>query len=254
MGWIYKITSPTGKPYIGQTWQSNPYKRWSKHKNPKASGCRHVSNAIQKYGPENMKFEPLYEISYETHGYRWKEFLDFWEKYEIEAHDSFTPNGYNLQRGGRKFGDMADETKEIIRRKATGRRASEKTKKKMSISRTGENNHFFGRKHSKETLEKLSLAKKGKPSGRKVTDEQKLKAKNTREQNADKHNYASGARITHAKSVDKLSMDGQYIETFESILQAAQSIGRTDAGIRNCLKGKGEHSGGFRWRLSQTPA
>lgn len=251
MGWIYKITSPVGKSYIGQTWKSNAYIRWTKHKNEKASKCRAVRNAIIYHGAENMLFEPLYEISYKTHGYRWKEFLDFWEKYEIAEEDTLSPNGYNLHPGGKNHA-MSEESKQILREKATGKKATKETKAKMSISHTGERNHFFGMKHSKQALEKMSLAKKGKPSGRTVTDEQKLKAKNTREKNTDKHKYLSGAKHPHSVSVDKFTLDGEFIESFESILQAAQSIGVGDVGIRNCLKGKGKQSGGFIWKRSPT--
>ena len=245
MGWIYKITSPVGKSYIGQTVAKNAQTRWNKHIS-EASGCRAVRNAIIYHGAENMRFETLYEISYETHGYRWKEFLNFWEKYEIAAEDSMSPNGYNLQTGGGNYG-IADETKQLMREKATGRKATKETKAKMSTAHTGDRNPFFGMKHSKQALEKMSLAKKGKP-GRTVTDELKLKIKNTREKNIGKHNYASGAKHPHSVSVDKFTLDGEFIESFESILQAAQSIGVGDVGIRNCLKGKGKQSGGFVWK------
>lgn len=252
MGWIYKITSPIGKCYYGQTWSKNPYTRWSRHLN-KSSGCRAVRNAIKYYGAENMLFEPLYEISYETHGYRWKEFLNFWEKYEIAEEDTLSPNGYNLHKGGQRYGSIADETRQLMREKKIGMKATKETKAKMSISHTGERNHFFGMKHSTQALEKMSLAKKGKPSGRTVTDEQKLKAKNTREKNTDKHQYLSGAKHPHSVSVDKFTLDGEFIESFESILQAAQSIGVGDVGIRNCLKGKGKQSGGFVWKRKTSP-
>jgi hypothetical protein len=43
----------------------------------------------------------------------------------------------------------------------TGRKASAKTKEKMRIAHTGENNHFFGRTHSEESKVQISDAKKG---------------------------------------------------------------------------------------------
>ena len=52
---IYKITSPSGKNYIGQTKQAFN-ERWKGHCK-KSSNCLLLKRAIQKYGRENMKTE-----------------------------------------------------------------------------------------------------------------------------------------------------------------------------------------------------
>jgi group I intron endonuclease len=94
LGYIYKLTSPSGKSYIGQTIQEPP-KRFSKHKTKafQEEGCRALSNAIRKYGWENFTIE-IIDTSYE-----WD--LDFLECEYIEMYDTFYPNGYNLTKGGR---------------------------------------------------------------------------------------------------------------------------------------------------------
>ncbi len=57
-----------------------------------------------------------------------------------------------------------------------GKKHSEETKKKMSISRTN-HNPFKGKKHSKETIEKMRLASTGKKNnlGKKWSEEHKEK-------------------------------------------------------------------------------
>jgi hypothetical protein len=57
-GIIYKITSPSGKAYVGQTVRSFE-KRMQEHKS-KFSGCTYLKRAIQKYGDE-MKYEIIEE-------------------------------------------------------------------------------------------------------------------------------------------------------------------------------------------------
>lgn len=53
MGWIYMITSPSGKSYIGQT--IRPIQtRLKEHRTGKSSDCVAIYNAIQKYGWENF--------------------------------------------------------------------------------------------------------------------------------------------------------------------------------------------------------
>lgn len=58
-----------------------------------------------------------------------------------------------------------------------GRPCTEETRKKMSESRSGEKNHFFGKKLSKEHREKLRLSHLGKI--RVQTEEEKLKRSKT---------------------------------------------------------------------------
>jgi group I intron endonuclease len=74
---IYKITSPSGKIYIGQS--TNIEKRWSTYKKLQCKGQIKLFNSLKKYGHEAHKFEVLEEcdkdqlIQKETH---WKQHYD----------------------------------------------------------------------------------------------------------------------------------------------------------------------------------
>jgi len=57
---------------------------------------------------------------------------------------------------------MEDTTNKVIKRFRP--KASEETKKKMSISLSGKNNPNYGKSMSEEQKKKISLSKKGKPS------------------------------------------------------------------------------------------
>ena len=65
-GIIYKITSPSGKIYIGQTKKNLEY-RWKQHvkdaMNENRKRCRIFHSAIQKYGKENMIREVVCECN-----------------------------------------------------------------------------------------------------------------------------------------------------------------------------------------------
>jgi len=56
---IYKITSPTGRVYIGQS--TNIEGRWSGYHKLRAKGQVKLYNSLVKYGPENHKYEVLLE-------------------------------------------------------------------------------------------------------------------------------------------------------------------------------------------------
>lgn len=87
---IYRLTSPSGKVYIGQTIDTIQ-QRWREHKNRR--GCLKIHGAIKKYGPANFLVEKI--CSAES----WQE-ADRIETRLIEAHDSIA-RGYNITAGGR---------------------------------------------------------------------------------------------------------------------------------------------------------
>ena len=105
MGFIYKITSPSNKPYVGQTKRKVPEKRWKEHCQNSLSGnshCTALVNAIRKYGAENMKFEVIEECP--------DDMLNEREHFWIEKLNSLRPNGYNLTTGGGAF-EFSEESK-----------------------------------------------------------------------------------------------------------------------------------------------
>jgi hypothetical protein len=103
-GIIYKISSPSGKVYVGQTIQEFNARIKSHHR--KDSGCTAISRAIQKY-KEQMKYEIIEEnVPHEQ--------LDEREIYWISYFNSLAPNGYNLNTGGQFF-QITEEAKDRLR-------------------------------------------------------------------------------------------------------------------------------------------
>lgn len=253
MGWIYRITSPSWQEYHGRTIHDNPLIRWRQHQDPK-SGCTYVRRAIAKYGVENMKFEPLYEISYKTHGYRWREFLCFWEKYEIEEADSIVPNGYNLQTGG-KHHQTSEETKQKISATRKGQKASEVTKLKMK--KTPEQKEFLrilrlGTRLKEETKLKISAWGKGRPK----SDEHKAKIKDASKNKVlteeHKLNIRDSNVMRKSKPVSQFTKDGVLVKTYESAKAAYREVGIHYSGISKCARGHIKHktAGGFVWKFT----
>jgi len=119
MGFIYKITSPSNKLYVGQTKKKVPEKRWKEHCLESRSGKTHaLSNAIRKYGAENMKFEVIEECP--------DDMLNEREHYWIEKLNSLRPNGYNLRSGG-GVNELCEESRAKI----------SATKRQKSIDKNG---------------------------------------------------------------------------------------------------------------------
>lgn len=106
-GYIYCLTFPSSKKYIGQT--IKPWKeRWKRHKNAH-SCCRALKSALAKYAEVDICWELLsYADSLDE--------LNALECSFICKFNTLAPSGYNLKDGGE------------------GHRYSEETRKKISIS------------------------------------------------------------------------------------------------------------------------
>src|SRR5210317_2575092 len=103
-GIIYKITSPSGKVYVGQTIKDFN-DRISQHKS-KYSNCTLVKRAIDKY-KDQMKYEIIEDnIILEQ--------LDEREIYWIKELNSLAPNGYNCNSGGNYKKEISDLVKDNI--------------------------------------------------------------------------------------------------------------------------------------------
>ncbi len=192
MGVIYKLTSPSGKMYIGQTVHCSA-KRFKKHISDSKKQSYKLSCAIRKYGPESFIIEDL-EINIET-----KEELDNMEKHYISLYNSNSKEGYNMTPGGdgvQLFGEAngmygkthSPEARQKISDAGKNRGPiSEEARDNMSIAKSGENNGMYGklgednpnygRKNTEETKEMMS--KKQKEAGgygpKHHSDETKLK-------------------------------------------------------------------------------
>lgn len=155
MGIIYKITSPSGKIYIGQTTRTLE-KRFKEH----CSGYENtiISKAIQKYGAEQFVKEVVF-----TGG---DDELDVKEKNYIELYNSLEPNGYNIRTGGSN-GKHSELSRQRMREKKIGvlnhnfgKPRSEQFKQIMKEKKSGSNHHFYGKQLNYQ--HKLNLSKSHK--------------------------------------------------------------------------------------------
>jgi len=103
-GIIYKITSPSGKVYVGQTIQDFNI-RIRDHKKD-SSKCSAVKRAIDKY-KDQMKYEIIEESVPQ-------EQLDERETFWIKELNSLAPNGYNLTSGGNTNKEYSEELKDKV--------------------------------------------------------------------------------------------------------------------------------------------
>ena len=147
MGYVYKITNTVNnKSYIGISIHEPDKIRIRDHLS--GHGNRIIARAVKKYGKDAFTYEILEENVFD-------EFLPDLEVVYIANYNTVAPNGYNLTHGGEKNVIPSDET----RRKLS---EANKGENNPNFGKTGEKNHFFGKKHSAGARRKISEARKGK--------------------------------------------------------------------------------------------
>jgi hypothetical protein len=249
MGWIYIITNRNnGKSYIGQTTAKNVNRRWCEEKRA-PHGL--LKRAFNRWGIESFSFETICEIK---PGEGWLEALDNRETLEIKQRNTLSPNGYNLESGGKRNKVMHEDTRR---------------------SRIGSNNSFYGKTHSDEAIEKIKRANTGpnnhrfgKPGtmrGRHHTDEYKLRrselysginatfygkhhSEETKTKLSIQHSQMIGAKAPRAKKVEKLH-NGEWIK-YDTARIAGKEVGTDPRNIGACCRGEQKTAAGFIWRFA----
>jgi group I intron endonuclease len=160
---IYKITSPSGKVYIGQSWDIE--RRFKQYK--KTFGIRQskLYNSIIKYGIENHIFEIIHEFLNDIN----QKMLD---DYEILYWKEYKDLGIGIlnTRDPGKGGKHSEETKKLMSEWQIGKVLSLETKNKISSSNLGKIPWNKGIPRTQEVKDKISLAKKGKRQSQEAID------------------------------------------------------------------------------------
>lgn len=150
---IYKITSTSGRVYIGES--KDIQRRWNTHKSfLNCSNQRKLYNSFKKYGVENHIFEIIEECLFENLKCRERYWQDFYNVLNKGLNCKLTECGEQKQI-------HSLETIEKIRIANTGRKVSEETKAKLREINLGENSTWYGKAHTEETKRKIGEAQVG---------------------------------------------------------------------------------------------
>jgi group I intron endonuclease len=124
-GFIYLISSPSGKQYVGQTSQSVQTRIRSHRLKPKPAyaSCRAITNAFARYG-ETMRVSILEACPLVK--------LDQAEIEYITRLQTLYPFGYNLTSGGNRPREVSAETRAKLSKAALGRKRSPETCRRLS--------------------------------------------------------------------------------------------------------------------------
>lgn len=146
---IYKITSPKGKVYIGQSWIINQRKKKYKGKSKDFKKQGKLYNSVQKYGWNSHKHEIIHELPPDCT----QEVMDRYEVLYWELYKACGVEMLNIREPGSR-GKHSQKTKDKIK----------KSKKKEAILNKGVNHLFYNKRQSIEHKEKVKSLHIGEKS------------------------------------------------------------------------------------------
>lgn len=212
---VYKHTCPNGKIYIGVT-SLNVKSRWGK--NGSLYKNMLFGKAIQKYGWDNIEHEILFDNLNKDEA----------EKKEIELIAKFKSNmrdfGYNVETGGLTHKHTQD-TRDKMSKTRKNKPLSEQHKKALSESRKG---IIFSNEH----IENIRKSHRGY-----VMPE------------SQKHKISESCRNKGIKKVMQFTLNGEFLQTFDSLKEALYSVGgKSEGNISSCCRGKKKNAYGYMWK------
>jgi group I intron endonuclease len=235
IGYIYKITSPTGKIYIGKTTRLN--NRISHYRSLNGiSQQKLLYRSIVKHGWGNHLFEIIDTCP--------SHLLSELEIKYISLNNSYhynNPLGMNLTQGGEGTLGRKDSKETIQKRsqKLIGKTRSESTKQLMSSLKKGKPSYRAGLPLSDEHKQKISQSNKGMLP----TNETKVKRNQTRLINM-LRDHESILQIDPATN--------QILKEWKILpVDISKEIGVDDTNIIKCLKKKNNTCKGFIWKYQK---
>ena len=175
---IYKITSPSGKVYIGQAVDID--KRWGVHRRESTWYSHKLYSSFKKYGVDKHIFEVVEQCLRKDLNSKERYYQDKFNVLEEglnhllqdadEAPRVFSEEAKRrMSKAWERRGPASEETKRKMSKAKKGKKRSEETKRKISEAKKNTSEEtkrkisetLKGRKLSEETKRKMSEARKG---------------------------------------------------------------------------------------------
>jgi group I intron endonuclease len=245
---IYGILSPTGKIYIGQTWDL-----YHRYKSGVSKSQRLLYRSYHKHGEDAHKLFIIIDFR----GPFTQSDLDYWERYYIEVYKAEGYQLLNIREGGGNNGKIAEETKRIVGAKSKQYHLDNPEWSKKNIQKLIESNKgskrtkeskeaiskaLRGHKRSEEHCKNISLAKRGGVSP--------FKGKTFSQSVIDQ--IRNNRKGKGGVAINQFTLNGEFIRQWDTIKSAAEHLKLHPGTINGCalLKPSYKSCGGFIWRYA----
>ena len=272
-GWVYiyilKDPITNEVRYVGKT--QNALIRLKEHIRKSHLTKTHKNNWVQKLIKNNLT--PIMEIialvPEDTQGIHEQNWIDKYKNEGVRL-TNIADGGVGGNLGpivNQKISEalkgkkLTEVHKKNISKGCIGLKASSETKEKMSKNNSGEGNPMYGIQHSFETKEKIGISSSKRNSGEgnpmygiQHTEKTINKIKNTLSLlNSGENNPFFGKKHTEEyknkkrKKVKQLTIDGILIKIWDSISEAATTLGIQQSGISGVCDKENKTYYNYKW-------
>jgi group I intron endonuclease len=277
---IYKITSPVGRIYIGQSRDvEHRFKRYlSMHESNSTQTRLHRS--FKKYGVSSHTFEVIEHCNFSELNEReryWQDFYNVLSKNGmnciLQETDSL-PKVYTKETLTKISGknhwfygkNHSDESKKKMSQAAKRRVVSDETRQKLSSIRQGSGNQFYGKTHSDDSKQKMSQSAKNRNideqtellrrskigdahRGKNLTAKHRERLSKAKQGSKNPMFGKTGKNHKGSKPVIQYTLNGEVVRYWDNAKDAARELGLSYGGIRQCCQLRIKKSGNFVWRF-----
>jgi group I intron endonuclease len=234
---IYKITSPSNKVYIGQSW--NIEDRFYGYSFYDCKKQRKLYNSLTKYSWEKHKKEVICSLPKDIT----QEILNNYEILYWELYKNCGIEMINLREPGGSSGKHSEESKERMKEAQKGKVISEEARRNISKSKTGRKHNkqrIYSEEHRKVLGDKLAVYRiiHKEENRRKLSEKMK-----GRQLSEDWKNRIGSANST---PVIQMDLEGNFLKEWSSIIEAKSTLKLSN--ISKVCLGKRNKSGGFKWK------
>lgn len=244
---IYKITSPAGRIYIGQT--VNFWRRYRAYRAGHSTVNDQVklARSFKKYGFAAHSFEIVAQCEISQ--------LNELELATIAFCKSASKAGLNCLGGGNSLHTPSKATIEKRAKKLIGRVHSAETKQKISAANSGQENGMHGKSpwnkgktHKPESIEKMrqnAFRHSGRLGAKHTAETLQLISEKTKGKNVGASNPGfKGFIVAH-------TTEGVYAGRYEGLAAAAAALAVSFKKISMVLLGKQKQTGGYTFKREE---
>lgn len=238
---IYKITSPSGKIYIGQSRCLKD--RWVRYRKHHCKSQPKLYNSFMKYGFAKHIFEVIEMCLFEE--------LNIKERYWQDYYDVLGEKGLNLVLTATDTLPVvvSEATRKKLRENmlgntySTGVVPSEETRRKIGSAQIGVKNHRWGKKNSKEHIEAIKKSNIGESNfffGKNHTEASKKKMSESQKVRIRSQEEINRFKNLQKEVVARMSHPVLNLQTgifYDSISEASRTLGTTSTVLGRKLRG-----------------
>lgn len=163
-------------------------------------------------------------------------------------------NKYTKQRyspSAKAYEDAKNKMSEYNKKRLTeyniwnGKKHSEESKLKQSTSAKNRNINL-----ENEKIRRAGISKTMKELPR--TEEWNRNISEAKKGSKNPMYGKTGKNHPNSIPIERYSLDGEFIDEWDSTSQASSTLGLNSSAINQCIKGRSNSSGGFKWKKKQT--